>query len=575
MLFTEDLVKRGILDKKRAVGLEYEIKSSGQREEEVLLNKRIVSEDFLFGLKAEKLKVPLKIVSLEDVSLKILETIPEESAKYYHMIPLARDGERLDVGMVYPEDLKAREALEFLARQSGFSYRVFLITLTNFKEILRKYRTLKKEVTRALEELETEMQEEKIFRRPAQGIDAERIVEEAPISKMVAVVLRHAVDGKASDIHIEPGREKTRVRFRLDGILHSSLFLPTKVHSAVIARIKILADLKIDETRIPQDGRFSTKVEERNVDFRISTFPTTLGEKVVIRILDPTQRRIDFATLGLDGRNLQVIKKSLEESYGMILSTGPTGSGKTTTLYAILGVLNSEEVNIMTLEDPVEYFVEGVSQSQVKPGIGYDFATGLRHMLRQDPDILMVGEIRDEETAFLAIHAALTGHTVLSTLHTTNTLGVIPRLVDMGVQPFLIPATLSTAIAQRLVRQICKYCRKKVKPKDEAKQIVLKELENLPPVTKKTLKIPADFYIYEPGQCKRCNNTGYTGRIGIFEVLEMTKELADIVVKEPTEMKIHQEAMRQGMITMKQDGILKAINGLTSLEEVLRVAEEK
>lgn len=561
MSLIQQLVKKGVLEKARATSLEYEIKTSGKREEEVILEKRIVSEDFLFGLKSESLKIPLKVVSPEEVQLKVLETIPEESAKYYKMIPLVQEDNRLEVGMVYPEDLKAREALEFLARQNKFSYQVFLISLSNFNELLRKYRTLRKEVKRALEELEVELKKEKPELKAA---EVERMVEEAPISKVVAVILRHAVDGNASDIHIEPTREKLRVRFRLDGVLHSSIFLPLRILPAIVARIKILSNLKIDETRVPQDGRFSTKIAEKSVDFRVSTFPTTLGEKVAIRILNPGQRKTDFKELGITGRNLKVIERALKRPYGMILATGPTGSGKTTTLYAILGLFNKEEVNIMTLEDPVEYFIEGVNQSQIKPEIGYSFANGLRYTLRQDPDILMVGEIRDEETASLAIHAALTGHVLLSTLHTSNTLGVIPRLIDMGVQPFLIPPTLSLALAQRLVRKLCPYCRKKVKLNRETKKIIGDEIK-----TAKT------SYIYEPKGCKRCNNIGYSGRIGVFEILEMTDQLGQVILKEPSETKIQEEAKRQGMITMKQDGILKVLEGVTSLEEVLRVAEEK
>ena len=573
MDLVQQLVKKGVINKNKATVLEYEIKTSNKRPEEVILEKRIVTEDFLLGLKGEVLKIPLKAVSPEEVQLKALETIPEESAKYYKMLPLAKEGNRLEVGMVYPEDLKAREALEFLARQNKFSYQIFLISLSNFNELLTKYRSLKKEVKRALEELETELEKEK--RPGVQAIEVERIAEEAPISKIVAVILRHAVDGRASDIHIEPSRDKLRVRFRLDGVLHPSIFLPMRILSAIVARIKILSNLKIDETRIPQDGRFSARIEGRLIDFRVSTFPTILGEKAVMRILDPGERKIDFKELGITGRNLEAIKRGLDKSYGMILSTGPTGSGKTTTLYSVLSLFNKETVNIMTLEDPVEYFIEGVNQSQIKPEIGYSFGSGLRYMLRQDPDIIMVGEIRDEETASLAIHAALTGHILLSTLHTSNTLGVIPRLIDMGIEPFLLPSTLSLAIAQRLLRKLCPYCKKKVKANKEARKKIIDEIEKIPSVVKKEIKIEKVLYIYEPVGCKRCNNLGYAGRIGIFEILEMTENLEEIILKEPSESTIKEEAKRQGMITMKQDGMLKVLEGVTSLEEVLRVAEEK
>lgn len=572
MSLVKQLKEKGVIDKSRATSLEYEIKTSGKREEEILLEKEVVSEDFLFSLKSKNLNIPLRTVSPDDVSLKILETIPEESAKYYQMISIGKEDDKLEIGMVYPGDLKAREALDFLARQNKIKYKIYLITISNFEQLLRKYRNLKKEVSKALEELEEEIKTEKKTKKD-KAEEVQRIVEEAPISKVVAVILRHAVDGKASDIHIEPGREKIRVRFRLDGILHSSLFLPMRILPAVAARIKILSSLKIDETRIPQDGRFSTIFEERPVDFRVSTFPTTLGEKVVIRILDPSQRKIELKDLGVRGRNLEVMEKVLKKTYGMILATGPTGSGKTTTLYAAMSKLNREEVNLMTLEDPVEYFMEGVNQSQVKPDIGYDFANGLRHMLRQDPDILMVGEIRDEETASLAIHSALTGHLVLSTLHTNDAIGVIPRMIDMGVQSFLIPPTLSLALGQRLVRKLCSHCKKEVEAEGKIKKEIMKEIDNLPPKIKEKVEIPKDLKIYEPVGCKRCNKTGYTGRLGIFEVLEMTDQLADIISQGPTEVKIREEAKRQGMITMKQDGVLKVLDGTTSFEEVARVAE--
>ena len=574
MTLLQQLAKKGIVEKEKATSLEFEIKNSGKREEEVIINQGIVPEDFLFGLKSENLKIPLKKVAPEEVPLEVLEAIPEESARYYKMIPLAKKDNLFEIGMVYPEDLNAQEALKFLARQGKFDFQVFLITFTSLNNLLKQYRTLRREVSRALEELETELKKETLEIKLLKRAELERLVEEAPISKVVAVLLRHAVEGGASDIHIEPTREKLRVRFRLDGVLHSSLLLPLRVHPAVIARVKILSNLKIDETRIPQDGRFSTQIDEKDIDFRVSTLPTTRGEKIAIRILDPTEGLKGFEELGLEKRNFRVIQEAIQKPYGMILATGPTGCGKTTTLYAILNLLNKEGVNIVTLEDPVEYYIEGINQSQVRPEIGYEFATGLRHVVRQDPDIIMVGEIRDEETAALATHAALTGHIVLSTLHTNNALGVIPRLIDLGVRPFLIPSTLSLALAQRLIRKLCPECKKKIKPNLKIKDLILKEIDSLPPQIKKELKIPKPLMIYEAKGCKKCRFGGYTGRIGVFEILEMTSELGEIILKEPTETKILEEAIRQGMTTMRQDGILKVLAGTTSVEEILRVTEE-
>ncbi|MDO8436195.1 MAG: GspE/PulE family protein [bacterium] len=571
MTLIKQLIQKGILAQDKAAVLEFEAKKPNRKEEEVILEAGIVPESILFELKSETLKIPLKTIDQADVSLKTLELIPEETAKHYQMIPLQKTEKDLEIGMVYPEDLKTQEALKFLARQGKFTYKVFLISLTTFNNLLKQYRNLKKEVGLALEELETELKEEKI---QVVGAEFERLAEEAPVTKIVAVILRHAVEGLASDIHIEPTRDKLRVRFRFLGDLHASILLPLKVHLAIVARIKILSNLKIDETRIPQDGRFSAKINEKYIDFRVSTFPTTLGEKVVIRVLDPATGLKSFENLGLEDRNLKVVKEGIAKPYGLILSTGPTGSGKTTTLYAIMQLLNNDEVNIITLEDPVEYFMGGINQSQVRPEIGYTFPTGLRHILRQDPDIIMVGEIRDEETASLAIHAALTGHVVLSTLHTNNAIGVIPRLIDMGIRPYLIPPTLQLAIAQRLVRRLCDKCKKKVKPKDKIKEMILKVIEGLPSSSKKDFVIPSPLFIWEAVGCKECNSTGYSGRIAVFEILSMTETLAELILQEPSEAKISEEGKRQGMITMEQDGVLKVLKGITTIEEILRVTEE-
>ena len=575
MSLIKQLVEKGLIGKEKGVSLDFQMKQSGRREEEVILETGLVPEQVLFSLKSENLKIPLKEVDVEKVLLKTLELIPEETAKYYQMIPLQKTEKYLEIGMVYPEDLKAQEALKFLSRQGNFNYKVFLIASATFKNLLRQYRTLKREVGQALEELEIELKEEKVKVKPVSSAEFERMAEEAPITKIVAVILRHAVEGGASDIHVEPTKEKLRIRFRSLGELHSSLFLPMRVHPAVVARIKILSNMKIDETRVPQDGRFSTKIETKSIDFRVSTFPTTLGEKVAIRVLDPAVGLKTFEDLGLEGKNLEMLKKAVQRPYGLILATGPTGCGKTTTLYAILKLLDNEGVNIVTLEDPVEYFIEGVNQSQVKPEIGYDFPIGLRHVLRQDPDIVMVGEVRDEETAALVIHATLTGHIVLSTLHTSNALGVIPRLIDMGVKAYLLPPTLHLAMAQRLVRRLCEDCRKKIKPKPEIKEMILSEINKLPAAAKRDLKIPKPLALFSSQGCIKCNRTGFTGRIALFEVLSITDSLADVILRDPSEVNIKKEAEKQGMVTIKQDGSLKALAGITTIEEVLRVAEEK
>lgn len=565
-----ELVKRGLLDKTKGAEFDMEIERLKKREEEFILEKNIVTEELLFSIKSELLKIPFRKVDPDEIDPKVLELIPEDTASYYHMVPISRSKNYLEVGMVYPEEIESQDALRFAARKANLRHKVFLISLSNFKEILKKYRTVTKEVKEILEKVEKEI---KIEEKPI--VAPEKITEEAPVVKAIGTILRYGIEGSASDIHIEPVGQKSRVRFRILGTLFSSLFFPIKIHPALVARVKILADLRLDETRIPQDGRFSEFFEGRKIDFRVSTFPTAQGEKVAIRILDPLVGLKKVEELGLKGRNLEIFEKAIKKPYGMILVTGPTGSGKSTTLYAILQKINKEEVNIVTLEDPVEYLIEGINQSQVNPDIGYDFARGLRHVLRQDPDIILVGEIRDQETAFLATHAALTGHLVLSTLHTNDAIGVIPRLIDMGVERFLIPSTLNLAVSQRLVKRLCPQCRIKKKPSPEILRIILQELESLPKALKNELKISEnEIFIYEPKGCKNCDFKGFVGRMGLFEILEMDDKLADVILKEPTEANITDVAKNQGMITMKQDGILKVIEGETSLEEVLRETGE-
>ncbi len=575
MIFINQLLNRKIIDKETAKSLEKEAKGSSQSIEEIILEKKIISEEELFQMKSKELGIAIKKPLLKDISPAILELIPKDAAEHYKIAPLAKKNNMLEIGMVYPEDLKAQEALGFLSRQRNFNYQVSLITLSDFQKFLKKYRTLGKEVKVALQELEEQLRPDKKKTKSKIVSEITQKRGEAPISKTVAVMLKHAVEGQASDIHIEPLKGKTRVRFRLDGILYASLSLPPEIHPSIVARIKIISNLKIDETRVPQDGRFSVAIDEQDIDFRVSTFPTTLGEKVVMRVLNPNQRLFNFEELGLEGKNLELVKKAEKKPFGMILSTGPTGSGKTTTLYVILDSINKEGVNIITLEDPVEYFIAGVSQSQVKPEIGYSFATGLRHVLRQDPDVIMVGEIRDIETAELATHAALTGHTVLSTLHTNDALGVIPRMIDLGVRAFLLPSSINIVIAQRLVRQLCPHCRKEIRPGEEIKKLIMKELDLLPPQIKKDYMKKADIFIWEPVGCSQCGGNGYSGRIGIFEVLEIGKELGEIILSNPTEKRISEEAKRQGMISIRQDGILKVLKGKTSMEEVVRTTSER
>lgn len=512
---------------------------------------------------------PVRQLAGAQIPFDTLKEIPEDSAQHYNMIPLGKRDGYLDIGMLNPDDASSQEAAKFIATRANMPLQIFVITPADFQHVLDEYKSLPGEVTKALGEFEKEYGtlEEQLKPRKHETV---KIIEEAPVTKMMAVILRHAVDGRASDIHIEPGRTNLRVRFRVDGILYTSLLLPLDVHPAIVSRIKVMTNLKIDETRVPQDGRFHAEVSGHDIDFRVSTFPASSGEKVAIRILDTQGGVMTLQDLGLEGKNLSVVEANIKKPYGLILITGPTGSGKSTTLYAILQILNQESTNIVSLEDPIEYYVQGVNQSQIRPEIGYDFATGLRQILRQDPDIIMVGEIRDKETAAMAIHAALTGHLVLSTLHTNNAIGVIPRLIDMGVDPFLIAPTLALVVGQRLVRRLCDESKKGLKLAGRIKDIVQEEIESMPEDLKSQIKKEIPSQIYQAEVSSTCPK-GTRGRLGIFEVLAMTPELEKIILSGPSENRIAEEAKRQGIITMRQDGVIKALRGTIGLEELFEV----
>jgi type IV pilus assembly protein PilB len=510
----------------------------------------------------------------KSIPADVLREIPEEAAVFYQLIPFEKSGNKLKVGLVNPGDIQAQEALRFIVLRTEMVPEIYSISLKNFQDTVKQYRDLKQEVNKALVELKKELVKEETVKTKKVAEDDDENLIEAPISKIVAVMLRYAQEGKASDIHIEPYEKDVKVRYRVDGVLHTSLVLPKNIHQSVISRIKILSNLKIDETRVPQDGRFRVEINRKFIDFRVSILPITHGETAVLRVLDPNIGLMTFDDLGLVGHNMKVLNNAMNQPFGMILITGPTGSGKTTTLYAILKILNQEGVNIISLEDPVEYYIEGVNQSQVKPEIGYTFASGLRSILRQDPDIILVGEIRDSETAGLAVHAALTGHLLLSTLHTNDAVGVIPRMIDMGVESFLIPSSLNLAIAQRLVRRLCEKCKAEYEPKGKLLEFIEKEVSQIPQEVLKAFNISKPYRLNKKVGCQFCGHKGTQGRIAIFELFSMTKELEKIILESMTEVNILEEANRQGMISMKQDGIIKALQGVVGIEEVLKTVED-
>ena len=504
----------------------------------------------------------------------VLNILSQDLSENYSMVVFDQKGTEVYLGLVNPSNFKAIEAFNYLVRKHSYKPKHHVISEESYRTAMKQYETLGEEVGEALDTAEA------IFApKEDQLPDVSKVGEvmkSAPVSKIVSVILRHAIEGRASDIHIEPVGKQSKVRYRIDGILHTTIVLPIYVHSAVISRVKVMANLKIDETRIPQDGRIRIKVHNKDIDFRISTIPLMGQEKVVMRILDTPEKAPSFKDLGFLGLVGKMISRNIKKPNGMFLVTGPTGSGKSTTLFAAMSYLNKETINITTLEDPVEYYVPGVNQSQVRPEIGFTFAKGLRALLRQDPDIIMVGEIRDNETAELAIHAGLTGHFVLSTLHTNNALGAIPRMFDMKSEPFLLASTLNIVIAQRLVRKICPKCKETNKIPEDIMEMILKRYDRIPEEAfYKGIKKDNKLDFFKGRGCSHCGQTGYKGRTSIVEAIEITRKLKAIITDKFNRELADKEIAAQHFISMEQDGIIKSLLGMTTIEEVLRVGEEE
>jgi len=536
----------------------------------------VTEERSEIATRASALGVPYLEVVPDTVDKEVLAMIPEDAAKKYRIIAFERKDETLYVAMVNPQDFEALNVLRFLAEKERLGIEVSLVSEKIFGEIVKLYTgtdTALKEAILSLKK-EDEVVERKI---EAKSTDT-NIFQDAPIAKLVEVIVKHAIDGRASDIHIEPIDGNYRVRFRVDGLLRSDLVFPKDVGRAVISRIKILSNLKIDENRKPQDGRFRFDTSDAFVDLRVSSLPVMEGEKVVMRVLEKNSKAGDLENLGLWGRNRAILEKKIREPFGIILITGPTGSGKSTSLYSFLQILNKEDRNIITLEDPVEYYMDGINQSQVRPEIGYTFANGLRSVLRQDPNVIMVGEIRDGETAELAIHAALTGHLVLSTLHTNDAIGAIPRLVDMGIEAFLLSSSLQAVAAQRLVRRICDTCKERQSFTEAQSERIRGLFEAIPreEVEAYGLTQGMELVFFHGKGCAKCGNTGYKGRIALYETIDVDDAMHVIIADQKgNEGSVKEAALKQGMLSMKQDGILKVLKGITTLSEVERVTEGK
>jgi type IV pilus assembly protein PilB len=544
--------------------------------DEALLKRGLASDDLL-AFKSEYFGVPQRSLVGVKVAPEVLGYIPEESARHYGIVPLDVADGVLEVGILDPDNTQARDAVQFIATKLGMPFQLFVVIQTELELVLHQYQNLTGTVEKALSEIGDEKNKElEAVQNEVSSLSGEqereeekggetKIIEEAPVTKIVAVILKHAVDGNASDVHIEHMGERVRVRFRVDGVMYTSLILPVNIHSAVVARIKILSNLKLDEKRKPQDGRFSARMDNRKIDFRVSTFPAYYGEKVVMRILDPSKGVRSMADMGLNKDQEAIVKEALNVPYGMILITGPTGSGKSTTLYTMLSELDREKRNVISLEDPVEYNIQGVNQSQVRPEIGYTFANGLRSILRQDPDIIMVGEIRDKETAQLAVQAALTGHLVFSTLHTNTAAGVIPRLLDMEVDPYLIAPTLVLAIGQRLLRRMCPDSKKEIPMSESVRMMVDKQFSDLPDAIRKKIDIPD--HVYDAIPSPSCPG-GTKGRVGVYEFLRLDREIEHVILTNPVEPAVYETARKKGMLTMRDDALIKAFQGLIPFEEV-------
>ncbi|MDD3284963.1 MAG: GspE/PulE family protein [Patescibacteria group bacterium] len=568
------LKKSEILTIKEFEKLEKEAEEEQKNILDYLLEKKIITNALLYEQAANYFKV--NFINLKNVNIRkdILFTIPEEIANSHNIIAFDGDDKKIKIATIDPQDL---EIIEFLKKKFGrLKLEIYISTPDDIKEVLKLY---KKSLKSEFKYLSGEENNEEKNKNKESLINVSK---EIPITRIVDTLLEHAIIEGASDIHIEPEEKDVLVRYRIDGILHNVMTLPKNIQPGLISRIKILSNLKVDEHRLPQDGRFKIKSETYKVSFRVSIIPTFDGEKIVMRLLNEKSQTLTLEQLGFQNKPFDIVKKNIEKPHGIILVTGPTGSGKTTTLYTILNILNTPKVNISTIEDPIEYRMKCVNQSQVNSKIGFTFASGLRSLLRQDPDIIMVGEIRDQETAEIAIHSAMTGHLVLSTIHTNDAVSTIPRLTEMGVPAFLISSTLNLIIAQRLVRRICPDCIQSYnldeKMINELKKHfdinkILETLEREKIISNKKNGLK-ELLFYRGKGCNKCRNTGYKSRIGIYEVLENESKLSNLISQNLSTEKIKEYTLSKNMLTMIEDGFIKAKNGITTIEEILRVTKE-
>lgn len=562
------LITANILTNKEIEQYEEQAKNHGQKLQQFLVSQKIINPQQLFQTIAQSRNLPFINLDNETIRKDILLLIPEPIATTHSIIAFDKNETSLKVALLDPDDI---QIIEFLRKKTGLSIDAHLTTPESISEALKLYH----------KGLKAEFQDITNSGTDDDGENLKKLAQDVPVIRIVDTLLEYAVLENASDIHIEPTEKQVTVRYRIDGVLKNVMTLPKSVHAGVIARIKILSNLKLDEHRLPQDGRFKVRNKEFNVSFRVSTIPAQDGEKIVLRLLNETTGLLSLEQLGFLDQPLEIVKRNISKPHGIILVTGPTGSGKTTTLYAILNILNQSEVNITTIEDPIEYKLAGVNQSQVNTKIGYTFAAALRAYLRQDPDIIMVGEIRDKETAEIAIHAALTGHLVLSTLHTNDAPSTLPRINEMGVPSFLVSSTANVIIAQRLARRICPDCIESYTLSEKEVKKLQQEIdfdgiiETLKKAGATSEKQKANELLFYRGKgCKKCGDDGYKGRVGLYEVMEITDTIKEALLNNTNTDKLRQIAREEGMITILEDGFIKAQQGQTTIEEILRVTKE-
>ena len=584
----ESILKEGgVIDESQLADLKLLAERSKQTLQEAIIEQKVLSEEDLTKLISDYIGVPFVRIEPKDIPEEVLKRIPEHIARQYNVVLFEKnDDESLSLAMEDPDDV---QALNFIQKEIGYNTKVFLATRSNILECLDNYRG----------NIDAELDEVIAVQKDAsaddQNISQDDFAENSPIAQTVNLLLEYAIKSNASDIHIEPREDYVQVRYRIDGVLKEVNKLPRNVHGALVSRIKILSNLKIDERRVPQDGRFKIKLSSKQYAFRVSTLPITDGEKVVMRILDESNQAVKLDQLGYWGLSLDTVKDAMAQPNGMILVTGPTGSGKSTSLFSVLSELNTPDVNISTIEDPVEYKIPGVNQTQTNAKAGMTFASGLRALLRQDPNIIMVGEIRDGETANLGVQAALTGHLVFSTLHTNNAATCLPRLLDMGIEPFLIASTVKAVIGQRLVRRLCMNCRQEYTPNQEELKYIT-EMFNIDTKSIKKIhgleqqafddKIGGDtpmgsteqtiarLWKPNPEGCDECGHNGFKGRVGIYEVLGISIPIQKMITANATSNDIQDQAISEGMVTMQMDGLIKSLRGITTTEEVLRATRE-